>query len=193
MQIKHLGKLLPAALIAAGLGFAPPAEAKFTFTHNHPDLDWYTIETEHFAVHYPMTRNPDNPYYLEAERSARLTARVAEEMWPRMCANYNYYLKERVHIVLLDQTDDLEGFTVPPWDWIEISLNPGSFFYRTRSRAEWISDVLYHEFSHVVSLKAAGGEQGADAGEINTVSDSILDWVNAGEATRPAGAKSDSI
>ena len=33
--------------------------------------------------------------------------------------------------------------------------------------------------------------QGADAGEINTVSDSILDWVNAGEATRPAGAKSD--
>ena len=33
--------------------------------------------------------------------------------------------------------------------------------------------------------------QGADAGGINTVSDSILDWVSAGEATRPAGAKSD--
>jgi len=168
MQIKHLGKLLPAALFAAGLGFAPPAEAKFTFSHNHPDLDWYTVETEHFAVHYPMTRNPDNPYYLEAERSARMTARVAEEMWPRICANYNYYLKERVHIVLLEQTDDLEGFTVPPWDWIEISLNPGSFFYRTRSRAEWVSDVLYHEFSHVVSLKAnatmSEGTQGALVG-----------------------------
>ena len=33
--------------------------------------------------------------------------------------------------------------------------------------------------------------QGANAGDINTVSDSILDWVSAGEATRPAGAKSD--
>ncbi len=33
--------------------------------------------------------------------------------------------------------------------------------------------------------------QGANAGDINTVSDSILDWVNAGDATRPAGAKSD--
>jgi hypothetical protein len=26
---------------------------------------------------------------------------------------------------LLNQTDDLEGFTVPSWDWIEISANPG--------------------------------------------------------------------
>ena len=33
--------------------------------------------------------------------------------------------------------------------------------------------------------------QGADAGDINTVSDSILDWISAGDATRPAGAKSD--
>ncbi len=154
MKFERIAKLLPALALAAGVAFAPEAEAKFVFPHNHPDLDWYTIETEHFAVHYPMSRNPDNPHYLETENSARLTARVAEEMWGPMCANYNYYLKERVHIVILNQTDDLEGFTVPPWDWIEVSVNPGSFFYRTRSRMEWLSDVLYHEFSHVVSLKA---------------------------------------
>ncbi len=154
MKFERFGKLLPALALAAGVTFAPDAEAKFVFPHNHPDLDWYTIETEHFAVHYPMSRNADNPHYLETENSARLTARVAEEMWGPMCANYNYYLKERVHIVILNQTDDLEGFTVPPWDWIEVSVNPGSFFYRTRSRMEWLSDVLYHEFSHVVSLKA---------------------------------------
>ncbi len=154
MKFERFGKLLPALALAAGVAYAPQAEAKFVFAHNHPDLDWYTIETEHFAVHYPMSRDPDNAYYLESEQSARLTARVAEEMWPRMCANYNYYLKERVHIVILNQTDHLEGFTVPPWDWIEVSVNPGSFFYRSRGRMEWLSDVLYHEFSHVVSLKA---------------------------------------
>ena len=164
MKFERIAKLLPALALAAGVAFAPEAEAKFVFPHNHPDLDWYTIETEHFAVHYPMSRASDNPHYLESENSARLTARVAEEMWGPMCANYNYYLKERVHIVILNQTDDLEGFTVPPWDWIEVSVNPGSFFYRSRSRMEWLSDVLYHEFSHVVSLKAnatmAEGAQG---------------------------------
>ncbi len=154
MKFENFGKLLLALALAAGMTFAPTAEAKFVFSHNHPDLDWYTIESEHFAVHYPMSREADNPFYLESERAARLTARVAEEMWPRMCANFNYYLKERVHIVILNQTDDLEGFTIPTWDWIEVSINPGSYFYRSRSRMEWLSDVLYHEFSHVVSLKA---------------------------------------
>ncbi len=164
MRIMPLAKLVPALLLALCVAFAPRAEAKFTFPHNHPDLDWYTIETEHFAVHYPMSRDPDNPHFLETERSARLTARVAEEMWGPMCATFNYYLKERVHIVILNQTDFLEGFTVPPWDWIEVSVNPGSYFYRMRGRMEWLSDVLYHEFSHVVSLKAnasmAEGTQG---------------------------------
>jgi general secretion pathway protein K len=40
-------------------------------------------------------------------------------------------------------------------------------------------------------LKQVLTAQGADAGDINTVSDSILDWISAGDATRPAGAKSD--
>ena len=33
--------------------------------------------------------------------------------------------------------------------------------------------------------------QGADAGDLNTVSDSIMDWVDADDNTRPAGAESD--
>ena len=32
---------------------------------------------------------------------------------------------------------------------------------------------------------------GADAGDISLVSDSILDWIDADDATRPAGAESD--
>ncbi len=163
-------------LFAAGavLGvsmLARPAEAKFVFAYNHPDLQWYSIETEHFVIHYPVskkTKDEGNEHYLTTEYSARKAAEVAEQMWEPMCSQFNYYLKERIHIVMLNQSDDLEGFTIPSWDWIEVSANPGGTFYRSRGRMEWFSDVLVHEFAHVVSLKAnaahAEGAMGVEIG-----------------------------
>lgn len=151
---------------AAAATLAPAtAHAGFVFDYNFPDLDWYTIETEHFYLHYPVSRQEEgNDHYLNTELSAQRSAKVAEEIWEPVCQNFDYYLNEKIHIVLLNQTDYLEGFTVPPWDWIVISANPGSYFYRMRGRMEWFSDVLVHEFGHVVSLKQdafmAEGTQG---------------------------------
>ncbi len=158
-----------AALVATTAVWSAPAEAKFVFPYNHPDLDWYSIETEHFVVHYPKSKKKEgNDHYLDTEWTAKKSAKVAEEMWPRMCAEFNYFLKEQIHIVILNQSDDLEGFTIPTWDWIEVSANPGGDFYRQRGRMDWLPDVLVHEFAHVVSLKANGsfaeGAQGVSIG-----------------------------
>ena len=151
---KHLIWILGALLAGVLLFRASDAEAKFVFIYNHPDLEWYTIDTEHFTIYYPRSRTEEgNEHFIDTEVSAGITARVAEEMWPRMCSLYNYFLKEKINIVIVNQNDYLEGFTIPSWDWIVISVNPGSYFYRQRGRMEWISDVLVHEFSHVVSLK----------------------------------------
>lgn len=162
---------IAACSLLAGLALSWPttAEAKFVSPYNHPDLEWYSIETEHFVVHYPQSkRKEDNDHYLTAEWTAKKSAQVAEEMWPRMCAEFNYYLQEKVHIVILNQSDELEGFTIPNWDWIEVSANPGGDFYRQRGRMDWLPDVLVHEFAHVVSLKAnatmAEGVQGVSLG-----------------------------
>ncbi len=154
---------LGAAAVAAMV--PSQAQAGFVFEYNYPDLDWYTIETEHFFVHYPVSKNQEgNDHYLDSTASARRSAKVSEEMWEPVCANFDFYLNEKVHIVLVNQTDYLEGFTVPPWDWIVISANPGSYFYRMRGRMEWFGDVIVHEFGHVVSLKQdafmAEGTQG---------------------------------
>lgn len=133
------------------------AEAKFAQMYNYPDLKWKSIETEHFVVHYPVSRRTaeeGNEHYINGEFSARKIAKVSEDMWAPMCEEFNYFLKEQIHIVLLDQPDGLEGFTVPNFDWIEISANPGKVFARGRGRMEWFSDVMVHEFAHVVSLKA---------------------------------------
>lgn len=189
-MLRSLARLASGCLALGALalaGLPTTAEAgKFVFPYNHPDLEWSSIETEHFVVHYPhskVTREEGNDHYLSAEWSARKVAAVAEEMWEPMCAQFNYYLKEKVHIVLLEQTDELEGFTIPTWDWIEISSNPGSWFYRERGHAEWFSDVLVHEFAHVVSLKANGwvseGVQGVIVGGL--YSDGIRDMSSGGE------------
>ncbi|MDP2311084.1 MAG: hypothetical protein Q8P18_34000 [Pseudomonadota bacterium] len=144
-----------ASLVGLTATWSEPAEAKFVFPYNHPDLDWYSIETEHFVVHYPKSKKEEgNDHFLDTEWTAKKSAKIAEEMYPRMCAEFNYYIKEKVHIVLLNQSDDLEGFTIPNWDWIEISANPGGDFYRQRGRMDWLPDVLVHEYAHVVSLKA---------------------------------------
>lgn len=163
--------LLPWVLLA-GLALAPrQAEAKFVFPTNHPDLEWYSIETDHFVIHYPQARRKeDNKHYLTAEWTARKSAKIMEEIYPRECAIFNYWIKEKVHVVILNQSDDLEGFTIPSWDWIEISANPGPDFYRQRGRMDWLPDVLAHEFAHVVSLKAqmthAEGVQGIEIGAL---------------------------
>ena len=166
MKRNPLRSLLGAAALLA-VTTAGTADAKFVFPYNHPDLDWYSIETEHFVVHFPVSKKSaeeGNDHYLTAEFAAAKSAKVAEEMWEPMCSEFNYFLKEKIHIVLLNQSDELEGFTIPPWDWIEISANKGKMFSsKMRGQMEWFSDVLVHEFAHVVSLKANGSvSEGAD-------------------------------
>ena len=39
--------------------------------YNHPELDWETIETDHFKIHF----------YSETEQSARLGAYIADSIF----------------------------------------------------------------------------------------------------------------
>ncbi len=126
--------------------------SQFLSLYNRPDLKWFTIETEHFLVHYPVSKE-GSKHPMSGEWAARKVAKVSEQYWEPMCAEFDYYLEEKVHIVVLEQYDQLQGFTIPSRNWVEISGNPGSSFYRSRGRSEWFSNVLVHEFAHVVSLK----------------------------------------
>ncbi len=178
-----LRNAVPAAVLVAALAASPTAEAKFVSPYNHPNLDWYSIETEHFVVHYPKSKDANDPHFLDTEWTAKKAAKVSEEMWPRMCGEFNWFLKEKIHIVLLNQSDELEGFTIPNWDWIEVSANPGADFYRQRGRMDWLPDVLVHEFAHVVSLKAnatlAEGTQAVSIGGL--YSDGVRDAESGAE------------
>lgn len=127
-----------------GLLAAPATvDAKFWsgFYENYPDVDWLTLETEHFRIHY----------YPEIEWTARMMAKYAEIAYPKVTGLFDYPLKEKIHIVLRDMEENANGFAVYGSDWVTVWSTP--LYYVLRGRQEWIPDVFAHEFSHIVSLK----------------------------------------
>ena len=53
-------KLATAAMVASVGTLSMDAEAKlFWSEYNHPDLEWFTIETEHFNVHSVYERQKE--------------------------------------------------------------------------------------------------------------------------------------
>jgi hypothetical protein len=153
-----MNKLFTTLTLGLGLCYmSSEAEAsRWVYPNNHTDLNWKTLETEHFAFHYPESKVKEgNDHYLTAEYSARRFATIAEENWYDMCAQFNFFLKEKIHVLVLNQGDELQGFTIPTWDWIVMGAHPGGgMFSYSRGRMEWFSTVFAHEFAHVVSLKA---------------------------------------
>ena len=142
------------AFVMGLLAVPQTAEANLAFFRNYPDLDWKVIKTEHFNVFYPVSKDPDAEHYINGELTGRKTAYVAEEMYPLVCGQFNFYLDETINIVMLDQTDHLTGYTVPMYDWIVVSGRHSDGLWRMRGHHDWLRNVMYHEYAHVVSLKA---------------------------------------
>ncbi|MFH1465593.1 MAG: hypothetical protein ABIO70_14495 [Pseudomonadota bacterium] len=142
--------------LAALLAVTPPAQARAGYEHNYPDVMWHTLETEHWVIHWPESKRPvDDPHYFTASFTAAQVAAIGEEVWPRVCGRIGYYLEEKTHVVIYDQDRGWEGngFALAEWDWIGISADWAST-YRPRGRMEFVTDVMAHEFGHIVSLKA---------------------------------------
>ncbi len=111
--------------------------------HNHPELDWQTIETEHFQIHY----------YPATEGTAREGATVAERIYPHVTAVYDYQPPEKTDLVFIDTDDFSNGMAFYYDNKIYIWATPLNFMLRGSHR--WLQNVITHEFSHIVSLQAA--------------------------------------
>ena len=132
----------PALLaLAAALLCAPAAGAQVA---TRPHLDWRTVHTPHFAVHYPVE--------MEAwtlDLVPRLEAIHAE-----VAAVVGFAPARRVTIVVEDPTAQANGFACPFLDEPTIALwptpaDPRSAIGSTRDPAE---QLAVHEFTHIAHL-----------------------------------------
>ncbi len=109
---------------------------------NQSEIEWKTLETEHFEIHF----------HPGEEWSARQAASIAEAVYEPITAFYDYR-PGTVHINLFDKQDDPEGATYYYMNRIDISASPYDF--HLRGTADWLRNVITHEFTHMVSVQKA--------------------------------------
>ena len=73
--------------------------AQFAGDHNHPELTWNVLETEHFKIYYHQGLDP----------FAKRTAKVAEEIYLPVTQLYHFEPDEKVRIILKAIDDYANG------------------------------------------------------------------------------------
>jgi len=112
-------------------------------TFNHPELEWFTIETEHFEVHY----------HNGAERTARVVAKVAEDIYQPVTSLYDWEPDGKIHFIVKDYDDNSNGAAYYYDNKVEIWAPQMTFILR--GTHNWLRNVVTHEFTHIISLGAA--------------------------------------
>ena len=111
--------------------------------HNHPELDWFSFETENFVYHY----------HKETQRTAMEAALVAEKVYKPITRLYNYEPSSKTHIILKDVNDFSNGMAYYYSNKIEIWAMP--LDYDLRGSHRWLQNVITHEFIHIIQLGAS--------------------------------------
>lgn len=118
-----------------------------TFTYAqfepNPELDWYTIETDHFYIHY----------HPGTERTANLVAKIAEEVYGPITSLYNYAPEDKTSWIINDESDVSNGATDYYGNRIEIAS--ASLDFDLRGTHNWLRNVITHEYTHVIQVQAS--------------------------------------
>lgn len=109
----------------------------------HPELEWNTIETEHFFVHY----------HDGAGRTGRVIAKIAEDIYGPVTSLYNHEPDQKVSFIVRDHDDISNGAAYFYDNKIEI-LAP-SMDFDFRGTHNWLRNVITHEFTHIVQIQTA--------------------------------------
>ncbi len=114
-----------------------------------PFADWYTLETQHFFIHF------DKPHRQDAER----VARIAESVHQRLSPLLNWQPRQKTHLVLSDEADFANGYATP------LNINRSVLFMSPPRGVggleefdDWLELLITHEYVHVLHLDKASGD-----------------------------------
>ncbi len=109
----------------------------------HSELEWKTIETEHFLVHY----------HDGEERTGKEVAYIAEQIYKPITDMYQHKPDQKVSIVLRDYDDYSNGASYFYDNRIVIWAS--NLDYELRGAHPWLQNVISHEFTHIVQIQTA--------------------------------------
>ncbi len=132
----------------------------------NPELEWLTIETDHFYIHY----------HKGTERTANTVAKIAEEIYGPITSLYNYRPSFKTSWIVNDESDFSNGATDYYGNRIEIASSALDF--DLRGTHNWLRNVITHEFTHIIQIQSAM--------KFSSKMPSIyLQWLNYEDERRP--------
>ncbi|MEJ7733747.1 MAG: BamA/TamA family outer membrane protein [Polyangiaceae bacterium] len=128
-------------LLATALSRAGPA-------NGDPDIEWWTIETTHFRIHYGRHLEP----------IATRLAQVCEGIHDRLSLSLGYSPDEATHIVLTDNTDSANGSAIAiPINTIRLFVSAPDDMSPLGDYDDWYLDLVTHEYTHILHTDNVSG------------------------------------
>ncbi|MBL7190121.1 PD40 domain-containing protein [bacterium] len=152
-------------IILTALSFAVKIQAQ-PEDYPHPNLKWYTIESEHFFAHY----------HEGAERAAKTCVKIGEDIYEPITKLYGYEPDTKIHFLIKD-TDDYSNGGAYYYD-NKILIWATALDWDLRGTHNWLRNVVTHEFSHMIQL-------GASRKLPRRFPGIYLQWLNYEEEKRP--------
>ena len=113
-----------------------------------PALDWRTIESVHFYIHY-----------AEGNKAvAEKAAAVAEAVHARLIDELDWAPRDKTHLVLSDESDAANGFATPLFfNRSVLYLAPPTGVGGLEDFDDWLTTLITHEYTHILHLDKAAG------------------------------------
>jgi hypothetical protein len=134
------------ASLAVVAAMALPARASAQV--RDPLLEWRTVHTEHFDIHY----------YQPLALVARRVAAIAERTHSTLGEIFGFQPTERIQIVLTDDSNSANGSaTALPYDTLRIYAEPPEDLSTLSEYDDWLATLISHEGTHIFHLDQASG------------------------------------
>lgn len=170
---RHIRRiLLGLATFAAGLSTATRASAI-----NDPELAWYTLETEHFNVHYPTGLEP----------IARRIAQIAEAAHARLTGPLGYAPDSKTEVLVTDTSESANGSaTALPYNAVRLYVTAPDDFSPLNDYDDWYLSLVTHEHTHILhvdNISGAASVVNAVLGKTYSPNQAQPRWITEGLAT----------
>ncbi len=115
----------------------------------NPGLNYDTIETPHFSIHYPE----------HLKEPAVKISNVCEKVYKNVSGYFGWDLNEKTHIVVSDRSDQVSLFTIGfPHKQIFFDISPRlNSLLGLNEYGDWYEWLLTHEFGHVYQQDRKAG------------------------------------
>ena len=113
-----------------------------------PYLEWYTVKTPHFRIHY----------HRGLESIAQRTASSAEAVHERLVPQLGWAPKQVTEIVVTDDTDSANGSaSTIPYNIVRLFATAPDDMSPLGDYDNWINELVTHEYTHILQIDNTSG------------------------------------